>query len=114
MEPSPVFEDETLDWDCWIPEPPPGKSGTILVQLVYAGRDKPTLDREDEMELKATSSRTAIDADGKLWLKSEIQPSAFAQRVKCDFCGAALVAGTGEAHWHSGTLWACAKHSEEE
>lgn len=66
------------------------------------------------MILKPTSPRTAIDEDGKLWLRSEIQPSVFAERIVCDFCGKALKAGTGEKFWHSGTLWACAKHSEEE
>ena len=65
------------------------------------------------MILKRTSPRTAIDADGKLWLASEIPVSAFAQKIVCDECGVALVEGTGEMHWRSGSLWMCGKHAEE-
>ncbi len=34
-------EDELLNWDVAITSPPPRRSGTIRVRLVYKGRSKP-------------------------------------------------------------------------
>jgi hypothetical protein len=33
--------DEMLDWDLWLPTPPPRPQGTIQVQFVHAGRSRP-------------------------------------------------------------------------
>ena len=32
---------EVLDWDAYVPPPPPKRKGTIQVRLVYKGRAKP-------------------------------------------------------------------------
>jgi hypothetical protein len=37
----PHDEEEILDWDAWITPPPPRRSGSIKVKLVYRGRSKP-------------------------------------------------------------------------
>lgn len=34
-------EDDILDWDVYIKNPPSRKSGTIKVKLIYKGRSKP-------------------------------------------------------------------------
>jgi hypothetical protein len=40
-EQSPEPEEDVLDWDAHIPDPPPRQSGTILVRLIYDGPSKP-------------------------------------------------------------------------
>ncbi|MDE0086283.1 MAG: hypothetical protein OXU23_11255 [Candidatus Poribacteria bacterium] len=35
-------EEDLLDWDVTITPPPPHRSGTIRVKLIYKGRSKPT------------------------------------------------------------------------
>jgi hypothetical protein len=40
-EPLPVDPEERLDWDAYIPPPPPKRSGKIPVTLRYKGRGKP-------------------------------------------------------------------------
>ena len=38
----PVYDEEDiLDWDAAIVTPPPRRSGTIRVRLIYKGRSKP-------------------------------------------------------------------------
>lgn len=66
------------------------------------------------MKFKKIAPTVARDEQGKLWMASEIQPSVFAQRIKCDLCGKRMEEGMGERHWHSGQLWACAEHAEDE
>jgi hypothetical protein len=39
--PSPIDEDEILNWDFYIENPPIREQGTIRVKLVYAGPAKP-------------------------------------------------------------------------
>jgi hypothetical protein len=39
--PTPVDEDEILDWDAHVEVPPPRRSGTVRVLLKYAGRGRP-------------------------------------------------------------------------
>jgi hypothetical protein len=34
-------ENELLDWEAYIPPPPPKRRGTIQVRLCYKGRGKP-------------------------------------------------------------------------
>ncbi len=34
-------EEDLLDWDAAITHPPPRRSGTIRVRLIYKGRSKP-------------------------------------------------------------------------
>ena len=36
-------EEDLLDWDAAITTPPPHRSGTIRVKLIYKGRSKPML-----------------------------------------------------------------------
>lgn len=39
--PADVSAEEVLDWDVWLPTPPPRPSGTMTVRLEFVGRDRP-------------------------------------------------------------------------
>jgi hypothetical protein len=49
-EPLPVDLEERLDWDAYIPSPPPKRSGKIRVTLRYLGRGKPLPVRDPDEE----------------------------------------------------------------